>query len=38
MTSADIDQLMETAKWAGALSDTSDHELYDFIFIHRQKK
>jgi len=27
MTPSDIDQLMETAKWAGVLSDTSEHEL-----------
>jgi len=27
MTPSEIDQLMETAKWAGVLSDTSDHEL-----------
>jgi len=27
MTPVDIDQIMEKAKWAGVLSDTSDHEL-----------
>jgi len=27
MTPIDIDQLIETAKWAGVLSDTSDNEL-----------
>jgi len=27
MTPVDIDQLIEKAKWAGVLSDTSDNEL-----------